>query len=51
MRVLGLIRGVTRRGRMKHVQMREDLEVKPLLEEVVRTRLRWVGHVMKMKED
>ena len=51
MRVLRLIRGVTRRDRMRNVQIREDLGVRPVLEEVDRARLRWSGHVMRMEED
>ena len=51
MRVLRLIRGVTRRDRMRNVQIREDLGVRPVLEEMDRARLRWSGHVMRMEED
>ncbi len=40
MRVLRIIKGVTRRDKMRNVQIREELEVTPLLEDVDRARLR-----------
>ncbi len=40
MRVLRIIRGVTRRDKMRNVQIREELGVRPLLEDVDRARLR-----------
>ncbi len=40
MRVLRIIRSVTRRDKMRNVQIREELEVTPLLEDVDRARLR-----------
>ena len=48
MRVLRLIKGVTRRDRIRNVNIREELQVRPLLEEIVRNKLRWFGHVKRM---
>lgn len=50
MRALKLIRGIARKDRMRNVQIREDLGVRPVLVEVDRARLRWFGHLMRMKK-
>ena len=50
MRVLRLIKGVTRRDRLRNISIREDLKVTPLLDEVENTKLRWYGHVKRMEE-
>ena len=50
MRVLRLIRGVTRWDRVRNVQIREDLNVTALLDEIERRKLQWYGHVMRMEE-
>ena len=51
MRVLRLIRGVTRRDRLRNDRIRKDLGVTSVLEEVERSKLRWYGHVKRMEED
>ena len=51
MRVLRTIRGVTRRDRMRNSQIRAELQVVPLLEDIERNKLRWYGHVMRMTDD
>ena len=51
MRVLRTIKGVTRKDRIRNTTIRAELHVPPLLEEIERTRLRWYGYVMRMKED
>ena len=48
MRVFRLIKGVTRRDRIRNVDVREELQVRPLLEETQRNKLRWFGHVKRM---
>ena len=50
MRVLRLIKGVTRRDRIRNSQIRKDLNVVPLLEDIERNKLRWYGHVMRMDD-
>ena len=48
MRVLRLIKGVTRRDRIRKANIREEHQVRPLLEERERNKLRWFGHVKRM---
>ena len=48
MRMLRLIKSVTRRDRIRNVNIREELQVRPLLEEIERNKLRWFGHVKRM---
>ena len=50
MRVRRLIRGVTRRDRIRNVNIRRMLGIQPLLEDIERSRLRWYGHVKRMDE-
>src|SRR5215469_8482516 len=45
MRVLRVIRGVSRRDRLRSGAVREDLNVEPILECVERNQLRWFGHI------
>ena len=51
MRVLRLIKGVTRRDRIRNTQIRKDLNIVPLLEDIERSKLRWYGHVMRMNDE
>ena len=51
MRVLRTIRGITRMDRRRNTTIREELQVTPLLEEIERNKLRWYGHVMRMRGD
>ena len=51
MRVLRLIKGVTRRDRIRNAQIREELNVVPLLDDTDRKKLRWYGHVKRMSEE
>ena len=50
MRVLRLIRGVTRRDRFRNVNIRRILEIQPLLNDIEKSRLRWYEHVKRMNE-
>ena len=51
MRVLRLIKGVTRKDKIRNTSIRADLNATPLLEEIERIKLRWYGHVMRMTEE
>ena len=51
MRVLRLIKGVTRRDRIRNAQIREELHIVPLLDDIDRKKLRWYGHVKRMSEE
>jgi hypothetical protein len=48
MRMLRLIRGVTRRDRLRNTQIRRDLGVPSMLEDLEKKKLRWYGHVKRM---
>ena len=48
MRMLRLIKGVTRRDRIRNVNIREEFQIRPLLEEIESNKLRWFGHVKRM---
>ena len=49
--VLRLILGVTRRDRMKNTQIRQDLNVMPLLEDIEGNRLRLHCLVVKLNDE
>ena len=51
MRVLRMIKGVTRRDRMRNDEIRRELGVVSILEMVERSKLRWYGHVQRMNEN
>lgn len=51
MRVLRLIKGVTRRDRLSNDDIRNELNIESILEFVERNQLRWYGHVMRMEEE
>lgn len=51
MKVLRLIKGVTRRDRLRNVGIRRELGLTSIIEAVTRNRLRWNGHVQKMDEE
>ena len=46
--MLRLIIGGTRRDRIRNVNIREELQVRPLLEEIEKNELQWLGHVKRM---
>ena len=50
MRVLRLIKGVTRRDKIQNTAIRREFNMVPLIEDIERGRLRWYGHVMRMEE-
>ena len=51
MRVLRLIKGVTRRDRCKNADIRKEVGVGSIIEDIERSKLRWYGHVMRMSDD
>lgn len=50
MRVLRLIKNVTRRDKIRNEYIRNELNVLPLLDDIEKNKLRWYGHVMRMEE-
>ena len=50
MKVLRLIRRVTRRDRLRNDDIREELGVESILKIIERGQLRWFGHVKRMEE-
>ena len=44
-----IIRGVTRRERMRNVDIRQELKVTDLREKIRESRLRWYGQVKRME--
>ena len=51
MQVLRLIKGVTRRNRLRNKDIRKELDVKSILQHIEETQLRWFGHVKRMSDD
>ena len=51
MRVVRLIKGVTRRDRLRNDDIREELDIESVLEFVDRSKLRWYGHIMRMDQE
>ena len=50
MRVLRMIRGVTRRDRMRNANIRDELGVESIITFVEAAQLRWYGHMKRMEE-
>ena len=50
MRVLRLIKGVTRRDRLRNVDIRKELKVKSILTIIEESQLRWYGHMRRMDD-
>ena len=48
--MLRAIRGVARRGRIGNLDIRRELKVEPLLDEIERIYLRWYGYGMRMTD-
>ena len=51
MKILRVIKGVTRRDRLRNVDIRNELGITSILDIVERNKLRWYGHVQRMEED
>ena len=50
MRVLRLIKGVTRLDRFRNEDIRRELEIESLQDFIERGQLRWYGHVKRMED-
>ena len=50
MKVLRLIKGVTRLDRLRNEDIRRELDMEGILDFVERGQLRWFGHVKRMEE-
>lgn len=50
MRYLRLVRGITRRDRVRNKEVREHLNVEPLQVKIEKRKLRWFGHIVRMRE-
>ena len=48
MRTLRLIYGITKRDRVRNVEVRRQLGVDPLILEIEKSQLRWLGHLLRM---
>ena len=51
MRVLRLIKGVTKRERLRSDNIRKELGVLPILTFIERNQLRWYGHIRRMEHN
>ena len=51
MRVLRLIKGVTRLDRMRNIDIRRNLEINSIVSIISQNNLRWYGHVKRMEQD
>ena len=47
MKVLRLIKGVTRRDKIRNVDIYEEFHIKPILDVIREGKFRWLGHVMR----
>ena len=50
-KVLRLIKGVTRMDTIRNVDIRNELEIEDILKFIERGQLRWFGHVKRMEND
>ena len=51
MKVLRIIKGVTRKDKIRNTKIREELKIEPVEEIISRNSLRWYGHIKRMEED
>ena len=50
MKVLRLVKGITRRDRLRNADIYEEVKIKPIIETIQTDLLRWFGHVMRRDE-
>lgn len=43
--------GVTKRNRIRNIQIKKELNIIPFSEEIEKNKLQWHGHVMRMDEE
>ena len=48
--MLILVKGVTRRDKVRNVDVYEELKIKPIIEAIQTDPLRWFGHVVRRDE-
>lgn len=51
MKFLRGVKGITKRDKIRNSKIREDLEVKPIQDDIHRRQLRWFGHLIRMGEE
>lgn len=51
MKYLRTVKGVTRRDRIRNVDIREELKIKPVLKYIEERQLSWWGHLHRMESD
>ena len=51
MKVLRLVKKVTRRDRVRNADIYEEFKIKPIIETIQTDQLRWSGHVMRRDEN
>ena len=51
MKVLRLVKGVTRRDRLRNADIYDEFKIKPIIETIQTYQLRWFGHVMRRDEE
>ena len=51
MKVLRLVKGVTRRDRIRNADIYDEFKIKPIIETIQTDQLRWFGHVMRRDEE
>ena len=49
--VLRLVKGVTRRDRIRNADIYDEFKIKPIIETIQTDQLRWFGHVMRRDEE
>ena len=47
MKVICLIKGVTRRDTIRNADIYEEFHIKPILDVIREGKFRWLGHVMR----
>ena len=47
MKVLRLIKGITRRDKIRNVDIYEEFHIRPILDVIKEGKFRWLGHVVR----
>ena len=51
MKCLRKIQGVTKRDKLRNQNIRNQLQTKPVVENIIEKSLKWIGHVIRMKDE